>query len=41
MTTQIIQSIKSLVPLNTEEEQAFLQILEVKRFNKKKFVAGR
>ncbi len=38
MTTQIIQSIKSLVPLNTEEEQAFLQILEIKRFNKKEFL---
>jgi CRP/FNR family transcriptional regulator, anaerobic regulatory protein len=38
MTTQIIQSIKSLVPLNTDEESAFLQILEVKKFNKKEFL---
>ena len=38
MTTQIIQSIKSFVPLNTDEEQAFLQILEVKKFNKKEFL---
>ena len=38
MTTQIIQSIKSLVPLNTDEEQAFLQILEVKKYNKKDFL---
>lgn len=38
MTTQIIQSIKSLVPLNTDEEKAFLEILEVKKFNKKDFL---
>lgn len=38
MTTQIIQSIKSLVPLNFDEEQAFLQILEVQQFNKKEFI---
>jgi CRP/FNR family transcriptional regulator, anaerobic regulatory protein len=38
MTTQILQSIKSLVPLNEQEENAFLQILEVKNFNKKEFL---
>jgi CRP-like cAMP-binding protein len=38
MTTQIIQSIKTFVPLNKEEEQAFLQILELKKFNKKEFL---
>ncbi len=38
MTTQIIQNIKSLVSLNTAEEKAFLQILEVNKFKKKDFV---
>ena len=38
MPTQIIQSIKSLVPLNGEEEEAFFKILEVKKFNKKEFL---
>jgi CRP/FNR family transcriptional regulator, anaerobic regulatory protein len=38
MTSQILQSIKSLVPLNTIEEEAFLQILETTRFNKKEFL---
>ncbi len=38
MTSQIINSIKSLVPLNKEEENAFLQILEVKTFKKKEFL---
>ncbi len=38
MTTQIIRSIKALVPLNNEEENAFLQILEVKTFKKKEFL---
>jgi CRP-like cAMP-binding protein len=38
MTTQIIQSIKSLVPLSDEEQKAFLQILEVKTFKKKSFL---
>ncbi len=38
MTTQIIQSIKSLVPLTFDEEQAFLQILDIKRFSKKEFL---
>lgn len=38
MTTQIIQSIQSIVPLNVEEENAFLKILEVKKFNKKEYL---
>jgi CRP/FNR family transcriptional regulator, anaerobic regulatory protein len=38
MTSQIIKSIKSLVPLNAIEEQAFLEILEVKQFTKKEFL---
>lgn len=38
MTTQIIQSIKALVPLNAAEEQAFLNILDVKKFKKKEFL---
>lgn len=38
MSTQIIESIKSLVPLSIDEEKAFLQILEVKKFNKKEFL---
>ena len=38
MPTQIIQSIKSLVPLSIDEEKAFLQILEVRKFNKKEFL---
>jgi CRP/FNR family transcriptional regulator, anaerobic regulatory protein len=38
MTDQIIQSIKNLVPLNDEEEKAFLQILAVKAFKKKEFL---
>lgn len=38
MTTQIIQSIKSLVTLNAAEEEAFLDILEVKKFKKKDFL---
>jgi CRP/FNR family transcriptional regulator, anaerobic regulatory protein len=38
MTNQIIKSIKSLVPLNSDEEGAFLQILEVKSFKKKEFL---
>ncbi len=35
MTKQIIESIKSLVPLKIDEEQAFLENLEVKSFKKK------
>jgi CRP/FNR family transcriptional regulator, anaerobic regulatory protein len=38
MTTKIIQSIKSIVSLNELEERAFLNILEVKSFNKKEFL---
>lgn len=38
MLTQIIESIKSWVPLSIDEEKAFLQILEVKKFNKKEFL---
>lgn len=38
MTSKIIQSIKSLVPLNDSEESAFLEILEVKNFKKKEFL---
>ena len=38
MPTQIIESIKSWVPLSIDEEKAFLQILEVKKFNKKEFL---
>jgi CRP/FNR family transcriptional regulator, anaerobic regulatory protein len=38
MTAQIIQSIKSLVPLNKMEEEAFAAILEVKQFKKKDFL---
>ena len=38
MLAQIIQSIKSLVPLSIEEEKAFLQILKVTKFNKKEFL---
>jgi CRP/FNR family transcriptional regulator, anaerobic regulatory protein len=38
MHNQIIQSIKSFVPLNKNEEEAFLQILEVKEFKKKEFL---
>ena len=38
MPTQIINSIKALVPLNIEEEEAFFKILEVKKFNKKDFL---
>jgi CRP/FNR family transcriptional regulator, anaerobic regulatory protein len=38
MTTQIIESIQSLVPLKSDEEQAFLKILEVREFKKKEFL---
>jgi CRP/FNR family transcriptional regulator, anaerobic regulatory protein len=38
MKNQILASIKSLVPLNTEEEVAFADILEVRKFNKKEFL---
>jgi CRP/FNR family transcriptional regulator, anaerobic regulatory protein len=38
MTVQIIQSIKSLVPLNEKEEAAFIKILEVRSFKKKDFL---
>ena len=38
MPTKIIESIKSWVPLSIDEEKAFLQILEVKKFNKKEFL---
>jgi CRP-like cAMP-binding protein len=38
MMIPIIQSIKTLVPLRKEEEQAFLDILEVRTFRKKEFL---
>jgi CRP/FNR family transcriptional regulator, anaerobic regulatory protein len=38
MTTQILQSIKSIVSLNEKEEEAFTKILEVKQFKKKAFL---
>ena len=38
MTNQILQSIKSIVSLNENEEEAFTKILEVKEFKKKAFL---
>jgi CRP/FNR family transcriptional regulator, anaerobic regulatory protein len=38
MTTQILNSIKSFVTLNQEEENAFKDILEVKQLKKKEFL---
>lgn len=38
MTSQIIESIKLFVPLNKKEEDAFVEILEVKQFKKKDFL---
>jgi CRP/FNR family transcriptional regulator, anaerobic regulatory protein len=38
MPIQIIQSIKSFVPLTKEEEDAFKEVIEVKQFNKKEFL---
>jgi CRP/FNR family transcriptional regulator, anaerobic regulatory protein len=38
MPIQIIKSIKSLVPLNKSEEEAFLEILQIKSFKKKEFL---
>jgi CRP/FNR family transcriptional regulator, anaerobic regulatory protein len=38
MTAQIIQSIKSIVTLNQEEEKAFCAILQVKNLKKKEFL---
>jgi CRP/FNR family transcriptional regulator, anaerobic regulatory protein len=38
MTAQILNSIKSLIPLKEEEEQAFLSILSVKQLKKKEFL---
>jgi CRP/FNR family transcriptional regulator, anaerobic regulatory protein len=38
MTTQILQSIKSIVSLSKEEEAAFASILEVKQYKKKDFL---
>jgi CRP/FNR family transcriptional regulator, anaerobic regulatory protein len=38
MTIQILQSIKSIVPLSEAEEHAFTKILEVKQFKKKDFL---
>ena len=38
MTTQILNSIKSIVKLNKEEEDAFLAILEIKQVKKKDFL---
>jgi hypothetical protein len=41
MTEKIIQSIKSFVSLKIEEEQAFLNILEVKKLKKRIFTKRR
>jgi CRP/FNR family transcriptional regulator, anaerobic regulatory protein len=38
MTTKILQVIKSIVTLTQEEEEAFVNILEVKLLNKKDFL---
>jgi CRP/FNR family transcriptional regulator, anaerobic regulatory protein len=38
VTNQIIQSIKYLVPLNAQEEDAFLKILQITHFKKKEFL---
>ena len=38
MTTQIINSIKSIMPINAAEEAAFIKILTVKQFKKKAFL---
>ena len=38
MYTQILRSIKSIVPLNTLEEEAFIRILKVKYLKKKEFL---
>ena len=38
MKSQIIQSIKSIVSLNEDEEQAFSDILIIKQFKKKEFL---
>jgi CRP/FNR family transcriptional regulator, anaerobic regulatory protein len=38
MPIQIIQSIKSFVPLTNAEEEAFIEIVEVKQFEKKEFL---
>lgn len=38
MTTQIIQSIQSIVPLNKVEKEAFIGILDIKQFKKKEFL---
>jgi CRP/FNR family transcriptional regulator, anaerobic regulatory protein len=38
MPIQIIQSIKSFVPLTKVEEEAFIEIVEVKQFDKKEFL---
>ena len=41
MTNQILQSIKSIVSLNENEEEAFTKILEVKEFKKRRFSYNR
>ena len=38
MVNQIIQSIQSIVPLNKVEEEAFLSILDIKKYKKKEFL---
>jgi CRP/FNR family transcriptional regulator, anaerobic regulatory protein len=38
MTTEILKSVKLIVSLNHAEEDAFLKILEKKKFNKKDFL---
>ncbi len=38
MQKQIIESIKSFVPLNKVEEESFANILEIKQFKKKEFL---
>ncbi len=38
MPKQIINNIKSFVPLTQKDEQAFIKILEVKKYTKKEFI---
>ncbi len=38
MASQIIQSIKSIVVLNEDEEKAFINILRIRQFKKKEFL---
>jgi CRP-like cAMP-binding protein len=38
MNTQILQSVKSIINLNQDEEEAFTNILDVKQFKKKELI---